>query len=75
MFIVLAREDNLLFDRAYAENMKLPFDKGWDHWEIYTQTDASRDLHFLHECKSYEEVEQFLTRPQGIRVVPTGIFQ
>jgi hypothetical protein len=75
MFIVLAREDNLLFDRAYAENMKLPFDRGWDHWEVYSQNDASRDLHFLGEFKSYEDVEAFLTKPVEFHPVPTGIFQ
>jgi hypothetical protein len=76
MYVVLAREGDHLFDRAYASNMKLPFNQGWDKWEVYTQSDSSRDLHFVEEFKSYQEVEAFLrARPIDFHPVPTGIFQ
>ena len=64
--LILAREDALLFDRTYAQNMNLPFDEGWEHWEVYASDPRSRNLTFKGEFDRYVEAEAYVTAASNL---------
>jgi hypothetical protein len=53
--LILAVEPitGLAFDRSYAQTMKLPFSKGWDHYEVYRR--EGRDLKFVGTHVDYDK--------------------
>ncbi|MDF2996852.1 MAG: hypothetical protein K0R27_2489 [Xanthobacteraceae bacterium] len=53
--LILAVEPitGLAFDRAYCRNMKLPFHKGWDHYEVYRR--EGNNLIFVASHEDYNK--------------------
>lgn len=58
--MIFAIEDDIVFDRSYASNMKLPFDKGWDRWAVFARNGDTFQKVF--ESTDYRACERFLTQ-------------
>jgi hypothetical protein len=55
--MIFAIEGDLVFDAAYAENMKLPFDQGWDRWAVFKRD--GDNFTKLYESANYTDCEEF----------------
>jgi hypothetical protein len=59
-YLILAlADDGLIFDRAHADCMQLPFDRGWAAWHVYRRK-SERDLSFIDTFPTYAEALAFI---------------
>lgn len=54
---IVAVDDGRMFGRAYAELMRLPFNRGWAQWAVLT-----KDGMLLFRSSSYRDCSEFLKR-------------
>jgi hypothetical protein len=70
-YLILAlADDGLIFDRAHAKCMSLPFDHGWESWHVYHRN--GRNLSFIDSFSTFDKARRF-TETHPILHVTVGL--
>jgi hypothetical protein len=66
-YLILAlADDNLIFDRAHAAAMNLPFERGWAAWHVFHRN--GRDLRFIDSFDAYGKAQKFIEKQPVLTV-------
>lgn len=61
--VLLAYDDDMYFDKAYARAMRLPFNRGWEKW-IVLEVHGRGQFTQRQEFTDFHEAEDYINEHQ-----------